>query len=351
MAKTTKTSVGDAVGVLETAARLAELPNTDAALRSGELSEPQAREIAAAASAAPQAEDELLARARRDSLGGLRERCAEVRAAATPEESERYERVRARRRLRHWIEPDGAFRLDAVLTADAGAVVLAALEPLTEDACAAARRQGRREPREACAADALVALAAHGRDCDAVPERRGPAALVHVVVDHAALTRGAVQTGETCAIVCVGPIPAATARALAADAILSVLVKDGGDLRAISGAGRTITARLRSALVACDTQVRGAGLRRRTPPRDRPQSVPGARTGSPCSPTSPAFVLTTITSRPTAATASGASRGRGRGTRLVVGAGPGPLRDGGSAGSVHFHEAVGRAPFVVPGAP
>ena len=81
MASKTGTSVGQAVNVLETAARLTELPQTEQALRSGELSETQAKEIASAAAAAPGKEGDLLKVAAKEDLLTLKERCARVKAA------------------------------------------------------------------------------------------------------------------------------------------------------------------------------------------------------------------------------------------------------------------------------
>lgn len=250
MAKTTGTSVGSAVASIETAARLNELPITDKAVRAGKLSQDQATAIASAAAASPTTESRLLEVAGRDSLHGLRETCAKVKAAALPDENERYRRIHERRRFRHWTDGDGAFRIDALLTPDKGATVLAALEPIKERIFADARKQGRREPFEAYAADALVEACEHARDCDAVTQRKGPTAMVHVIVDHAALTRGEVSDGETCEIAGVGPVPVATARALANDAFLSALVSDGTDIQAVSHMGRKVTARQRTALVA-----------------------------------------------------------------------------------------------------
>ena len=250
IAKKTGTSVGAAVGSIETAARLAELPHTDQAVRAGRLSDAQAKEIASAAAASPQTETKLLQVAQKDSLHGLKDTCAKVKAAALPDHNERYAAIHSRRRLRHWTDPDGAFRLDALLTPDNGAVLLAALEPVKERIFGDARKQGRREPFEVYTADALVEIAAHARDCDAAPEPKGPTALVHVIVDHAALTRGAVADGETCEIAGVGPVPVATAQALANDAFLSALVSDGIDIQSVSHMGRKVTARQRTALVA-----------------------------------------------------------------------------------------------------
>jgi hypothetical protein len=76
--------------------------------------------------------------------------------------------------------------------------------------------------------------------------------VLHVRVDHPALVRGHVEGGETCDIPGVGPIPVATARALAADCILKVLVTKGVDVVAVGHGGRTIPAHLRTALEARD---------------------------------------------------------------------------------------------------
>ncbi|CAN5588843.1 hypothetical protein BH24ACT26_BH24ACT26_22830 [soil metagenome] len=185
-------------------------------------------------------------------MAGLRRRCAQVRAAAQPGELERHEALRRRRYLRHWSEADGAFRLDARLTPEAGAVVLAALEPEKARIFADARAGGRREPYDAYAADALVSVAETAPRCHCDGSRSGPGAHVHVRVDHSAFVRGFTIAGETCEIPGIGPIPVASARALASDAVLSALVADGVDVRAVAHLGRTIPAHLRSALEARD---------------------------------------------------------------------------------------------------
>lgn len=250
MANKTGTSVGAALGTLETAARLPELPKTEKALRAGKLSEAQAKEIASAAAACPSSEGQLLAVAKKEGMATLKERCARVKAAAFPDESERYARIHRRRRLRHWSDPDGAFRLEALLTPDCGATVLAALEPYRERIFSDARKQGRKEPYEAYLADALVELAADRRARDGNGARTQPGTLVHVFVDHKALVRGRTRNGEVCEIAGVGPVPVATARALASDAYLKILVSDGTDIKAVSHPGRTIPARLRTAVIA-----------------------------------------------------------------------------------------------------
>jgi len=264
LARTTGTAVGTAAGVIETGTKVKELPQTQDALRRGELSEDQARHITSAAAAAPGAESELLETARRQSLSGLRDACERVKAAALPDGNERYAKIRAKRRLRHWSDPDGAFRIDATMTPDAGAVLLAAMEPLRDELYAQARRQGQTDSYEAYAADALVEIASHFRHCSQHPEAHGPGNLVHVLVDHSALVRGETTEGETCEIAGVGPVPVATAEALATDSLLSVLVTDGTDIQKVCHVGRTISARQRTALRARDRTcvVPGCDVRR-----------------------------------------------------------------------------------------
>ncbi|MEX2586671.1 MAG: DUF222 domain-containing protein [Actinomycetota bacterium] len=248
MARQTGTSVGRALSVLETAQSLRELPEVDQALRSGQVSEPQATEIAPAASASPRSQSELLEAAKSDSLQELKQRCARVRAAAAADETERYARIHSQRRLRYWTDAEGAFRLDGSMTPDAGATVLSALEPYLEDLSRQARQQDRHDSREALLADALVAVAEHTRGCEDSAEQVGPAPAVRVLVDQAVLEQAKVLEGQTCEIDGAGPVPASVATGIMADSNLAAILMDGKDVTGISHLGRTINARLRTAL-------------------------------------------------------------------------------------------------------
>jgi hypothetical protein len=131
---------------------------------------------------------------------------------------------------------------------DRTASVMAALEPYEREQFEAARGADRRELPEALAFDAMVALtddAAAGRLAGA--PGRAPATIV-VRVDKSAFDRGDTAGGEVCEIPGVGPIPVSVARSLAEDAILKSLITDGTDVHAVSHAGRTIPARLRTAV-------------------------------------------------------------------------------------------------------
>ena len=141
------------------ARRLAWLEETTRAFRAGQLSAPQAENIAEAASADPGAEKDLLHRARTGSLRELRDECERVKAAArSAEEAEaRYERTRRERHLRIWPGSDGATKGRFSLPPDAGARLMASLQPWADRFFEEARSAGCREPSEAYMADALVA--------------------------------------------------------------------------------------------------------------------------------------------------------------------------------------------------
>jgi HNH endonuclease/uncharacterized protein DUF222 len=178
----------------------------------------------------------------------LKVECKRVKDAVV-DERERVASIHERRYFRSWVEADGAVRLDARLTPLDGAEVLALVERAKDKIFHAARRDDRRESAGAYMADALVQLVT-GSGGDRDPS--GPRALVNVFVDHEVLTSGVATAEDTCEIDGIGPIPAATARALVSDSILKVIVMDGMDVRGLSKTTRTIPARVRSALVARD---------------------------------------------------------------------------------------------------
>jgi hypothetical protein len=260
VARTSRTTVSKAADILETAKRLDGLPKATEAFQDGRISETQVREIASAASMSPSSEESLLETAKTGDVTALRDACRRVRHAAVADEMAHYEAIHRSRYLRSWSDHDGAFRLDAKLTPDAGATVMAALEPHRRNVFEEARRAGRRENPEAYLADALVSLA-HSTSSD--PKASGPKAIVHVRVDHAALVRGRNEGQEICEIPGIGPIPVSTARALSSDAILAAVLTEGADVKAVAHLGRTIPARLKTALLARDPECAVPGCHNR----------------------------------------------------------------------------------------
>jgi hypothetical protein len=178
LAATTGSTLGVAIGSIETARSLPELPATEAAFRSGEISEAQARAVTAAATESPDVEASLLDTAKTQTVKTLRQRCRAVIAAAIVEadERERDARIHRERCLRRWLDRDGALCLSGRMTADAGARLFATIDAHVERLAKRAANDGVIERDEAFAADALVALADPGERTPAA-KPCGPARL------------------------------------------------------------------------------------------------------------------------------------------------------------------------------
>jgi hypothetical protein len=243
MAATAQSTVAAAITTIETGRRLEELPAVRRALQSGKLSAVQVAEISAAAAADPAAERSLLETAHTSTVARLRDRCREVVAAAN-EDPDTDERLHRSRYLRSWSDADGAFRLDARLTPDSGARLIATVRARARALQEQARRAGSKESVDAYAADGLVSLADD--------RTAGTRAVVHVHVDRSAWNRGRIERDERCFIPGVGPIPVAAARRLAADGIVKAVLADAADITGVAHFGRTIPARIRTALEARD---------------------------------------------------------------------------------------------------
>ena len=296
-------SVGEAVDLLTLGQALESQPAVEEAYRGGRLSPSRAKLVADAAKVNPGRERELVEGAERDTLRQLKERCLRAKAEgrSPADAAKAHEAMHQARRCRTWTDSDGAFRLDALLTPDAGAQLLASLTKESDRCFKQARTAGSFEPTQAYAADALVALvtgrsgghsdpmagpasragsgprtsdgggpAADDPVRPADPEtptdpegpagsvkKRGrqvgaPTAAVILRVDLDALRRGSVDDGDTCEIPGVGPVPIETARSLMGDAITELVITNGVDVTTVCHLGRSIPAPLKTALIERD---------------------------------------------------------------------------------------------------
>lgn len=275
VAHNTGTGLGEAIGMLENSERLESLPETSDALRRGELSGPQLKEITATASAHPGTEGELLSAARDSSLKNLRDHALRVRARRISETEARARQaeIHRQRSVRMWTDHEGVGRLEARLTPDDLARVAGAIGAESDAVFQAARRAGHREPTVAYAADALVALvtgtasgsasdsgagagvgagAGTGADDAGLPSQRRKRAAARTTmflrVDWAALRRGQLEDGEVCEVPGFGPVPLATARAEFGDALLKIIITKGVDVTTVVHVGRAVPAHLQTAL-------------------------------------------------------------------------------------------------------
>ena len=165
LAEVTGESVGEAIDVLSLGDSLAAHPGIDSAYRGGKLSRSKAKAISGAVRVNPEAEDELVSNAEEDTVRQVRDRCQRAKAQrrSRQDQQARYDAIHRDRSLRTWTDTEtGAFRLDARITPDAGAAILAALQPECDRVFHAARQAGTHESHDAYAADALVALITNG---------------------------------------------------------------------------------------------------------------------------------------------------------------------------------------------
>src|ERR1700736_2265687 len=149
VARTTGSSVGQAVEAIDAARRLESLPAVAAAAGPGGLSAAQSAAVSAAVAAAPAAEGRLLEACGRVSLAELRDECARVTAAAAPDGEARRARIHARRALRSSCDAEGAWQLWVSENPEVGARLMAVVAPITDRLFLQARARGRREPLEA----------------------------------------------------------------------------------------------------------------------------------------------------------------------------------------------------------
>ena len=236
----TGSTVGAAQQVLETARALEELPATEAAFRSGELSAVQAAEITSAAVEAPDSEHDLLDAARSTSVKGLRDRAREVRAGAQEDDAAWARRQHDRRYGRVWTDPEGSVRVEGSLPPETGARFKAAFEVEVDRIFKEARQAGAaRDPRRLRRRRARR----HGRrrSSEAGQPRRSSSTPPRSIAATCSTVSGARSKAS-------GPSPSRRRAGSCRTASISLLVRDGDDLTAVSRPVRTIPTKLRREL-------------------------------------------------------------------------------------------------------
>src|SRR3954469_3644071 len=253
LAKLAGSSQSEAQQLLQTSKRIQKLALTAAAIRNGELSPGKAHAIADAALVVPDEEARLLDGAAEKSLSDVREACLRAKAKSKPDD--RHNRIHAERRLTQHKDAEGAWKAFLRGPIDAQAEFKAAHEPILDELFQAARADGKHEPREAYAFDALIEMARRALGKTAEPaepggnKKRPPAKYIGVLrLDLEALLRGWVEGEETCEIRGLGPIPIRVARELLGDAILKLVITKGVDVINVTHLGRAPTAAQQTAL-------------------------------------------------------------------------------------------------------
>ena len=253
VAAKTGSKIAEARDSLQLARRLEELPALRHAFTSGALSHEQAHAVSAAAWIDPASERALVDAARTKPLQALKRDCQAVHDAAVVDDIAAYKRVHEARYFKTWREGN-AIRCDGRFTVDDGAILESAVAKAADKIFAQARKQGRRESAGAYAADALITLArnAANRSASSNDADAPVATEVSIVIDYETFITAKRSSDSRCEIPGVGPIPAATARAMAGDSFLKFVVMKAEDIQAVVHFGRTIPARVRSGLKVRD---------------------------------------------------------------------------------------------------
>lgn len=257
MARATGSSASAAKAALDTAAALAAMPETRAALEAGELSIAQAREIVKTEAACPGSAAGLLGVAKGQSLKALKEQARDRRLrSVNPEELHALQHKA--QMFRHWRTALGTVGFAGELPPEIGLPIMNRLDAETDRLWRRARRQGSgaatgdatlqidsvppSERRSALAADAFVRLVETGG------KGRARSADLVIVCDLQAYRRGHAHDGEVCHLIGGGPIPVSLAQELGKDAFLKAVLHDGAVIDRIAHIGRKTSAVLRTAL-------------------------------------------------------------------------------------------------------
>src|SRR5436305_387526 len=167
LARITGTTVGQAMGAMETARKLEKLPETKKAADAGKLSAQQTEAIASAATADPAAEKELVAAAGRLSLKELREEADKIKAGADRDAEARRTRIHRERSLRSWTDNQGAGNLLWRDNPERVAQARAVLQGVADEKFDQARQAEEHESPAAYLADAMAEVVCANQHDDA----------------------------------------------------------------------------------------------------------------------------------------------------------------------------------------
>jgi hypothetical protein len=269
--------------ILQTGKALSGQPELAGAALSGELSPTQTSLIAQATTADPSSAPRLIHQARQGSVGELKDAVAATKAAAASNPEARFREIHRRRRLKTWIDAEGAWHLHAIGTTVDGAQITAALDPISAEIFTANRKAGTREHPGAYAFDALLTMAIEsstsptdddvrptddarspdspdsdpgGRPTKPLrrkpprPRQRGAPTKIIFRVDFDAWLRGIALPGEICEISGYGPVPiAAVDHALGHnDPFISAVITKTRTLHGVAHLGRAPNVHQQTAL-------------------------------------------------------------------------------------------------------
>ncbi len=296
MARATGSTAGSAKTALETAAALELQPEAEAALKAGELSFAQARELVKTEAAVPGSTAGLLDVAKSQSLRTLKEQARDRRLRAIDPE-ELHALQHAAMHHRHWTTALGNIGYAGELPPELGIPFINQLDAETDRLWLKAHERANRQKAAGqqdladsfsdAADDSRLGVGASGaHDTSSGPSRsrtagsgaggsgvtaevrrsmlaaqafvrmiengggKGKAnrADLVIVCDLQAYRRGHAHEGEPCHIVGGGPIPASLVKELGRDAFLKAVLHTGTEIHTVAHFGRKYPAVLRTTL-------------------------------------------------------------------------------------------------------
>ncbi len=246
---------------VETATKLEELPDAEAAVRAGRLSSKEATLIADAATLNPAAEQRLLGAAKQ-GLVPLRDECVKARAEVE-EPKARGQRQHRQREFRSWTDRDGMWAGRFRYAPEIGGQLKAVLDKEVQRIFRAHKAGTDHESHDAYAADAVAAFVLDRPDEAPTAPRAASNATLHIVVGHETLRSGELVSGEVCEIPGVGPVDVNWVREQLGSAFLTAVIKKGKDILTVAHLGRHVPAEVMTALLVSGRECDAEGCNHR----------------------------------------------------------------------------------------
>jgi len=242
VARATGTPMGQAKATISLGHNLKAAPELGEALQSGAVSAEQAIHIASAEASVPGVTEELVAVANSEPFHVLKDRARKLKLEAEQHKG-LAARQRAARCARHYPDELGMTHIHLMFEPLVGTPIVNRAEADAQRLYRAAKKSGQTEPFEAYLADAFVEmLSGNGKGRTTRPE-------LVVLIDYETVKNGWELTPDGISkIPGVGPVDPQDAKAIAQDAMVNVVVRDGKDLRHFKRFGRHVPPEIKIAL-------------------------------------------------------------------------------------------------------
>ena len=243
VARTAGTSMGQAKATIEMGYNLKAAPELGEALKSGEVSLEQASEIAKAEASAPGVVDELVKVAKEQPFIVLKETARRIKLEAEQHRG-LGERQRAARFGRHHTDELGMVNVHLRFQPHVGTAIVNRAEADAQRLYRRAKKEtGEPEPFECYLADAFEQmLSGKGKGRTTRPE-------LVVLIDYETIANGWKLTPAGISkIPGTSPVDPPDVKEIARDAVVSIVIRDGKDLRNWARYGRCMPPELKTAL-------------------------------------------------------------------------------------------------------